>query len=304
MNKYIKLANYFDSKGMYKSADAIESFVKTSQSTFIEKQPDLAKIEQRPNEKIANDIVYYAASVTQGTRTPSYDLASFFTTIEKIEKMKSNPLVKDNFPKIYGSLDAAVELLKTKSGATSPGAAPGATTPGGTAPGSTTPGSVGSTSPGASTPSVTRASRPDPTTTEGKEFDKKIKTFVEEYKKVRTFLGDIKRHQRDLDTLTEDEKDRAPSIRQKIRNYQNLVGFAMQTIDDPEYGAVRKYLRQEGRFDPNLLPEDHYVPEYEDDEVLSAEISTDASSPNSVDGTAQPPVTASPIIKKKILGLD
>lgn len=280
MNKYIKLANYFDNQGFYKSADALESLIKTSQNSFIDKQPDLAKIEKRPADKIANDIVYYAASVTQGTRTPSYDPQSFFTTINKIESMKMNPLVQQSFPNIFSSLDAAVELLKKKSTETAP------QTPGGTTP--STPGSASPSAPSASA----SVGRPGPSTAEGKEFDKKIKTFVEEYKNVRRFLNDIKRHQRDLDSLTEDDRDQAPGIRQKIKNYQNLVAYAMQTIDDPEFGAVRKYLRQQGRFDPNLLPEDHYVPEYEDDEVLSANVPVGAT----------PPVTSSEIIKKKILG--
>ena len=113
MNKYLRLANYFDSKGLYKSADSLELFVKKAQGlSFIEKQPDLAKIEK--SNKIANDIVYYAASVSQGTRTPSYDPRSFFTTIQKIESMKNNPDVQTNFPNIYNSLDAAKELLTKK----------------------------------------------------------------------------------------------------------------------------------------------------------------------------------------------
>ena len=67
MNKYLKLANYFDSKGLYKSADSLELFVKKAQVlSFVEKHPDLAKIEK--SNKIANDIVYYAASVSQGTK--------------------------------------------------------------------------------------------------------------------------------------------------------------------------------------------------------------------------------------------
>ena len=298
MNKFIRLANYFDQQGFYKSADAIESFVKTSQSTFIEKQPDLAKIETRPADKIPNDIAYYVSSITQGTRQPVYNPVNFLMAAEKLESMLQNPDVKNNFPKVFENIPKAIKKLQDLSTKSS------ASTPGSSTPGSSTPGSVGSASSGSSTPSGSRASRPDPNTKEGKEFDKNIKIFVEEYKKVRTFLNDIKRHQRDLDSLTEDEKDRAPSIRQKIKNYQNLVGFAMQTIDDPEFGAVRKYLRQVGRFDPNLLPEDHYVPEFEDDEVISAEIPASAPSQAPLDVTAQPPVMSSRIIKKKILGLD
>ena len=125
MNKYLKLANYFDSKGLYKSADSLESFVKKAQGlSFVDKQPDLAKIEK--SNKIANDIVYYAASVSQGTKTPSYDPKSFFTTIQKIESMKNNPDVQTNFPNIYNSLNAAKELLTKKS----IGQTPGEQTPG------------------------------------------------------------------------------------------------------------------------------------------------------------------------------
>jgi hypothetical protein len=125
MNKFLKLANYFDSQGFYKSADAIESFVKKAQNnSFADKQPDLAKIEQSPSNKIANDIVYYAASVSQGTKTPSYDPRSFFTTIQKIESMKMNPDVQNNFPNIYNSLDAAIELLKSKSVGETPSSPP------------------------------------------------------------------------------------------------------------------------------------------------------------------------------------
>ena len=293
MNKFIRLANYFDLQGFYKSADAIESFVKTSQSTFIEKQPDLAKIETRPADKIPNDIAYYVSSITQGTRDPVYNPVNFLMAAEKLESMLQNPDVKNNFPKVFENIPKAIKTLQdlsTKSSASTPG--------------SSTPGSVGSASSGSSTPSGSRASRPDPSTPEGKDFDKKMKIFAEEYKKVRTFLTIIKNHQRNLASLEDDEKDEAPRIRQKINNYLNLISAAMLIIDDPEYGAVRKYLRQVGRFDPDQLPEDRNVPDYEDDEVLSDGISADASSEASLGAPAQPPVISSRIIKKKILGLD
>ena len=294
MNKFIRLANYFDQQGFYKSADAIESFVKTSQSTFIEKQPDLAKIEtERPADMIPNDIAYYVSSITQGTSKPVYNPVNFLMAAEKLESMLQNPDVKNNFPKVFENIPKAIKKLQdlsTKSSASTPG--------------SSTPGSVGSASSGSSTPSGSRASRPDPSTPEGKDFDKKMKIFAEEYKKVRTFLTIIKNHQRNLASLEDDEKDEAPRIRQKIKNYLNLISAAMLIIDDPEYGAVRKYLRQVGRFDPDQLPEDRNVPDYEDDEVLSDGISADASSEASLGAPAQSSVNSSRIIKKKILGLD
>ncbi len=307
MNKFIRLANYFDQQGFYKSADAIESFVKTSQSTFVEKQPDLAKIEkERPADMIPNDIAYYVSSITQGTSEPVYNPVNFLMAAEKLESMLRNPDVKNNFPKVFENIPKAIKTLQdlsTKSSASTPGSStPVSSTPGSSTPGSSTSGNIASSSP--STPSGSRASRPDPSTPEGKDFDKKMKIFAEEYKKVRTFLTIIKNHQRNLASLEDDEKDEAPRIRQKINNYLNLISAAMLIIDDPEYGAVRKYLRQVGRFDPDQLPEDRNVPAYEDDEVLSDGISADASSEASLGAPAQPPVMSSRIIKKKILGLD
>lgn len=293
MNKFIRLANYFDQQGFYKSADAIESFVKTSQSTFVEKQPDLAKIETRPADKIPNDIAYYVSSITQGTREPVYNPVNFIMAAEKLESMLKNPDVKSNFPNIFDNIPKAIDLLKKKSTESS-ASSPGSSSPGSSSPGLSSP----------SAPSVTRASRPDPRTEEGKDFDKRMKIFKDEYKKVRTWLTIIKNHQNNLATLEDNEKDQAPRIKQLIKNYQMLINAAMLTIDDPEYLDVRNYLRQIGRFDPDQLPEGHYVPKAENDEDFSAEIPADASSQDPLDVTAQPPVTSSRIIKKKILGLD
>ncbi len=296
MNKYIKLANYFDSRGLYKSADAIESFVKTSQSTFIEKQPDLKKIEtERPANLIANDIVYYAASVTQGTRTPSYDPASFFTTIEKIESMKSNPLVKENFPKIYGKLDAAVELLKDKSGATSPGStSPGSTSPGATSPGSTSPGSTSPESVGSASSSSENAEsiRPRRGSVDDALFIGKMDKFQKSYEKVRRYLLiDIKRHKNNLELLVsngEGDSDEARSKRTIIKNYENLINDEMvNVIDNPQYGLVRKYLRLKGEFDPRQLPESEYKPLDEEEEIDLSSLSGGSN-----------PVNASSIVKK------
>jgi len=269
MNKYLKLANYFDSKGLYKSADSLELFVKKAQGlSFIEKQPDLAKIEK--SNKIANDIVYYAASVSQGTRTPSYDPKSFFTTIQKIESMKNNPDVQTNFPNIYSSLDAAIELLKSKSIGQTPGSTPGASPN----PGSTSPNAPDSAIPGR-TESV---SRPPANTPEGVAFDAKVKTFKENFQNVRRYLVDIKRHTRSLELAQSNEdQEEVSNIQMKIKRYYELIDYAMLIIDDPEFSQVRKYLKSIGEFDPNQLPESEYSPDFENEEGESTPGSTNTA---------------------------
>ena len=263
MNKYLKLANYFDSKGLYKSADSLDLFVKKAQGlSFIEKQPDLAKIEK--SNKIANDIVYYAASVSQGTRTPSYDPKSFFTTIQKIESMKNNPDVQTNFPNIYNSLDAAKELLTKKSIGQTPGSTPGSTTP---------------NSPDNAIPGRTESvSRPPANTPEGVAFDAKVKTFKENYQNVRRYLVDIKRHTRSLELAQSNEdQEEVSNIQMKIKRYYELIDYAMLIIDDPEFSKVRNYLKSIGEFDPNQLPESEYSPASEDEEGESIPGSTNTA---------------------------
>jgi hypothetical protein len=253
MNKYLKLANYFDSKGLYKSADSLELFVKKAQGlSFIEKQPDLAKIEK--SNKIANDIVYYAASVSQGTRTPSYDPKSFFTTIQKIESMKNNPDVQTNFPNIYNSLDAAKELLTKKS----IGQTPGEQTPGLNIP----PLEITPAKPGEEIPLTPKPQYPNdifgPASTKFREDIRFIRKTIED---MNRYVTDIKRWTRKLETLEPDrdsfmgieplDKQRAKEIKEIINNYKDLIDRAALTIKSFKYKKVVEYLKSRGEFDPD-----------------------------------------------------
>jgi hypothetical protein len=252
VNKYLKLANYFDSKGLYKSADSLELFVKKAQGlSFVEKQPDLAKIEK--SNKIANDIVYYAASVSQGTRTPSYDPKSFFTTIQKIESMKNNPDVQTNFPNIYSSLDAAIELLKSKS----IGKTPGEQTPGLNIP----PSEITPAKPGEEIPLTPKPQYPNdifgPASTKFREDIRFIRKTIED---MNRYVTDIKRWTRKLETLEPDrdsfmgieplDKQRAKEIKEIINNYKDLIDRAALTIKSFKYKKVVEYLKSRGEFDP------------------------------------------------------
>ena len=222
MNKYLKLANYFDSKGLYKSADSLDLFVKKAQGlSFIEKQPDLAKIEK--SNKIANDIVYYAASVSQGTRTPSYDPKSFFTTIQKIESMKNNPDVQTNFPNIYNSLDAAKELLTKKSIGQTPGENP------------------------ESAPlNPQNPNTPSDATKEDIEFVRKTISNMKRY------MGDLKRWRSkqklapvERGFLQSDEK-----VQEQITAYSILLENSIKILRSEKYQKAVKYLVSIGEFDP------------------------------------------------------
>jgi hypothetical protein len=262
MNKYLKLANYFDSKGLYRSADSLELFVKKAQGlSFAEKQPDLAKIEK--SNKIANDIVYYAASISQGTKTPSYDPKSFFTTIQKIESMENNPDVKANFPNIFNSLEAAKELLKNKS----LGQTPGQQTPGQQTPGQQTPGinipplEVTPPKPGEKVPLTPKPQLPDnifgPEATKFREDLRFIRKTIED---MNRYVTDIKRWTRKLETLEPDrdsfmgieplDKQRAKEIKEIINNYKDLIDRAALTIKSYKYRKVVEYLKSKGDFDP------------------------------------------------------
>ena len=236
MNKYLKLANYFDSKGLYKSADSLELFVKKAQGlSFVEKQPDLAKIEK--SNKIANDIVYYAASVSQGTKTPSYDPKSFFTTIQKIESMKNNPDVQTNFPNIYSSLDAAIELLKSKS----LGQKPGEQTPGDT--------------PESAPINPQNPNSPSDATKEDIEFARKTISNMKRY------IGDIKRWKKQkADNLSGRMK---PSnlnpmfkIEQNITAYTILLENCIKTLRSEKYKKAVEFLVSIDEFNPDTeIPE-------------------------------------------------
>lgn len=253
MNKYLRLANYFDSKGLYKSADSLESFVKKAQGlSFVDKQPDLAKIEK--SNKIANDIVYYAASVSQGTKTPSYDPKSFFTTIQKIESMKNNPDVQTNFPNIYNSLDAAKELLTKKS----IGQTPGEQTPGLNIP----PLEITPAKPGEEIPLTPKPQYPNdifgPASTKFREDIRFIRKTIED---MNRYVTDIKRWTRKLETLEPDrdsfmgieplDKQRAKEIKEIINNYKDLIDKAALTIKSFKYKKVVEYLKSRGEFDPD-----------------------------------------------------
>jgi hypothetical protein len=227
MNKYLKLANYFDSKGLYKSADSLDLFVKKAQGlSFVEKQPDLAKIEK--SNKIANDIVYYAASVSQGTKTPSYDPKSFFTTIQKIESMKNNPDVQTNFPNIYNSLDAAKELLTKKS----IGQTPGEQNPG--------------ENPESAPLNPQNPNTPSDATKEDIEFVRKTISNMKRY------IGDLKRWRSKLKLapvergfLQSDEK-----VQEQITAYSILLENSIKILRSEKYQKAVKYLVSIGEFDP------------------------------------------------------
>lgn len=237
MNKYLKLANYFDSKGLYKSADSLDLFVKKAQGlSFIEKQPDLAKIEK--SNKIANDIVYYAASVSQGTRTPSYDPKSFFTTIQKIESMKNNPDVQTNFPNIYNSLDAAKELLTKKS----VGQTPGEQTPG--------------ENPESAPLNPQNPNTPSDAKKEDIEF---VRKTYEDMKRFAEY--DIPRHQRDLELLDpEKEQDKIRKKKQIINNYLALIDKAKLTLSNPKYKKAVDELIKRGELPSEVTSEGPILP--------------------------------------------
>lgn len=115
MKELIKLAHYLDQNEMHHFADKIDYIIKKAQINpkFVEKQPDLVKIEKSKN--IPNDLLYYAASITQGTKSPKYDATNAFITVNKLNSMKSNPDVQANFPNIYKSINDTIDLLKEKS---------------------------------------------------------------------------------------------------------------------------------------------------------------------------------------------
>lgn len=236
MNKYLKLANYFDSQGYYKSADALEALFKKAQSnSFIDKQPDLAKIEKSPSNKIANDIVYYAASVSQGTKTPSYDPKSFFTTIQKLESMKMNPDVQTNFPNIYNSLDSAIELLKTKSIGQTPGQTPGGT------------------------PGETPGSAPlNPQNPENKP-----NSSSDDINFVRKTIANMKRYIKDLKRWRKEKKENpagfaisAKKIDENIAAYTILLENCIKILKSEKYKDAVDFLVSIGEFNPDTeIPE-------------------------------------------------
>jgi len=232
MNKFTRLANYFDNQGFYKSADAIDSFIKKAQGlSFVDKQPDLAKIEK--SNKIANDIVYYAASVSQGTKTPSYDPKSFFTTIQKIESMKTNPDVEKNFPNIYNALDSAIELLKQKSLGTNSGSGI-----------ETKPGQ----SPESAPVNPQNPNTPTDATKEDIEFVRKTISNMKRY------IGDLKRwrsqqklpaYKRDK-WLSSDEK-----VQERITAYSILLENSIKILRSEKYRKAVQYLVFIGEFNPD-----------------------------------------------------
>lgn len=236
MNKYLKLANYFDSQGYYKSADALEALFKKAQNnSFIDKQPDLAKIEKSPSNKIANDIVYYAASISQGTKTPSYDPKSFFTTIQKLESMKMNPNVQTNFPNIYNALDSAIELLKSKS--------------------------VGQTP---QTPGETPGSAPlNPQNPESPENTPNASSDDINY--VRKIIGNMKRYIKDLKRWKKQKADNLSGksfsipmakIDENIVAYTNLLEDCITILRSKKYKNAVDFLVSIGEFNPDAeIPE-------------------------------------------------
>lgn len=125
INKLQKIANIFDQNNLHNEADQITNIMlkiaqlgsagiyKPKSSSFLSSQPDLAKIETKNN--IPNDLLYYAASVTQKTRQPKYNKENYDKTLAKLNSIKNNPNVKDNFPNISTNVDKAIELLSTKS---------------------------------------------------------------------------------------------------------------------------------------------------------------------------------------------
>ncbi len=125
LNKLQKIANLFDQCQHHNQADQITQIMhkiaqigsagiyKPKGSSFLSSQPDLAIIESKNN--IPNDLLYYAASVTQRTKTPKYDQENFEKTLAKLNSIKNNPKVKDNFPNISSSVDSAIDLLNSKS---------------------------------------------------------------------------------------------------------------------------------------------------------------------------------------------
>ncbi len=125
INKLQKIANIFDQNNLHNEADQVTNVMlkiaqlgsagiyKPKSSSFLSSQPDLAKIETKNN--IPNDLLYYAASVTQKTRQPKYNQENYDKTLAKLNSIKNNPNVKDNFPNISSNVDKAIELLSTKS---------------------------------------------------------------------------------------------------------------------------------------------------------------------------------------------
>ena len=125
INKLQKIANIFDQNNLHNEADQVTNVMfkiaqlgsagiyKPKSSSFLSSQPDLAKIETKNN--IPNDLLYYAASVTQKTRQPKYNQENYDKTLAKLNSIKNNPNVKDNFPNISNNVDKAIELLSTKS---------------------------------------------------------------------------------------------------------------------------------------------------------------------------------------------
>lgn len=236
MNKYLKLANYFDSQGYYKSADALEALFKKAQNnSFIDKQPDLAKIEKSPSNKIANDIVYYAASVSQGTKTPSYDPKSFFTTIQKLESMKMNPDVQTNFPNIYNSLDSAIELLKTKSTGQTP------QTPGET--------------PGSAPLNPQNPESPENTPNSSSEDINFVRKTIANMKR---YIKDLKRWKKQkADNLSGKSVSFMPKkIDENIVAYTNLLEDCITILRSEKYKDAVDFLVSIGEFNPDTeIPE-------------------------------------------------
>ena len=125
LNKLQKIANLFDQCQHHNQADQITQVMhkiaqigsagiyKPKGSSFLSSQPDLAIIEKKNN--IPNDLLYYAASVTQRTKTPKYNEENFEKTLAKLNSIKNNPRVKDNFPNISNNVDSAIDLLNSKS---------------------------------------------------------------------------------------------------------------------------------------------------------------------------------------------
>lgn len=125
INKLQKIANIFDQNNLHNEADQVTNVMlkiaqlgsagiyKPKSSSFLSSQPDLAKIETKNN--IPNDLLYYAASVTQKTRQPKYNQENYDKTLAKLNSIKNNPNVKDNFPNISNNVDKAIEVLSTKS---------------------------------------------------------------------------------------------------------------------------------------------------------------------------------------------
>ena len=115
INKLQKIANVLDENNLYKQADQLTLVMKKVAQIDPNSIRDLKIINDKNND-VPNDLLFYAAAVTQGVPSnPLYDATNYNVTLDKINSIASNPYVMQNFPNIVSNIEATKVKLKEKT---------------------------------------------------------------------------------------------------------------------------------------------------------------------------------------------